>query len=471
MTIGFLVFLAGLGFSRSGWLVSYELVISFGIMFLVTILRLRVLAVVSTVLFCFSLGWLRGQLFLPNIEALRGLDGTKVVAIVRADSDTFYNSRGQLTFDASQLHVLEPEEQTLPGRLSISGFGEPAIFKGDSVQITGKLYAKRGSKQLGMSYAQFETLESHPSGVDDVRRRFAAGLATATPEPQASLGLGLLIGQRSTLPDSTVLQLSAVGLTHIVAVSGYNLTIIMRAVKKLLNKRSKYQITAFSLLLIGIFLLMTGMSASIVRAAIVSGFSIIAWHYGRTFRPLLLLSFAAVLTAGWNPFYIWNDIGWYLSFLAFFGVLILAPLIQKRFFKHELKILATVCLESCAAMLMTLPLIMLIFKQVSLVALPANLLVVPLVPLAMLTALIAGLAGMFVPVVAGVFAWPATILLTAILDIVQLLSKVPNALSAQALSLNGMLICYVSLLLVTFILWRATLKTGKITDMKTELQV
>lgn len=467
ITLGFLAFLGGLGFARTNWLISYELVIALGILFLVTVLRLRWLAVLSTVLFAWSLGWLRGQMYLPNVQLIQELSGVKVVATVQADSDTFYNNRGQLSFDASQLQVSEPEELEVPGRLSISGYGAPTIFKGDIVEVTGKLYAKRGSRQMGMSYAQIEVLESHPSWVDDLRRQFGAGLATAVPEPQASFGIGLLIGQRSTIPEDVATQLSVVGLTHIIAVSGYNLTIIMRAAKRLLKNRSKYQTTAFSLALITVFLLMTGMSASIVRAAIVSGLSIVAWHYGRTFRPLLLLSLTAAMTAAWNPFYLWSDIGWYLSFLAFFGVLILAPMFQQRVFgKKQPKILLAVMIESAAALVMTLPLIMYIFERVSLIALPANLLIVPLVPLAMLAALIAGLGGMFVPMVGGLIAWPATTLMTAMLDIVQLLSRVPHALTARSLDLSGVLVCYASLVAVTVILWRQGLRNGKITDMK-----
>lgn len=469
ITLGLLSFLGGLGFARTNWLISYELVITLGILFLVTVLRLRWLAVLSTILFAWSLGWLRGQIYLPNVQLIQELDKVKVVAVVRADSDTFYNNQGQLSFDASQLQVLEPEERLVPGRLSISGFGAPTIFKGDTVEISGRLYAKRGSRQLGMSYAQIEVLESHSTWVDNLRRRFSAGLATAVPEPQASFGLGLLIGQRSNIPEDVAAQLSVVGLTHIIAVSGYNLTIIMRASKRLLKNRSKYQTTVSSLALIMVFLLMTGMSASIVRAAIVSGLSIIAWHYGRTFRPLLLLSLTAALTAAWNPFYLWSDIGWYLSFLAFFGVLILAPLFQRRILgQREPKVLGAIMIESTAALVMTLPLIMYIFKQVSLIALPANLLIVPLVPLAMLTALIAGLAGMFIPLMVGIIAWPATTLMTAMLDIVQLLSQVPHALAARSLSLAGILVCYASLVAVSIILWRASLRNVKITDMKVE---
>ena len=99
------------------------------------------------------------------------------------------------------------------------------------------------------------------------------------------------------MPLSINTQLAAVGLTHIIAVSGYNLTIIIRAMRRLLTKRSKYQSTLLSFGLIAVFLLVTGFSASIVRAAIVSGLSLIAWYYGRAFRPLLLILLSAVITA------------------------------------------------------------------------------------------------------------------------------------------------------------------------------
>ncbi len=51
---------------------------------------------------------------------------------------------------------------------------------------------------------------------------------------------------------------------------------------------------------------------------------------GRGFKPLNLLTLAAVITAWANPAYMWSDLSWYLSFLAFYGVMVLGPLIQGR---------------------------------------------------------------------------------------------------------------------------------------------
>ena len=163
-----------------------------------------------------------------------------------------------------------------------------------------------------------------------LRRYFAAGMQTALPEPAASLGLGLLIGQRSTLPADILLAMTTVGLVHIVAVSGYNVTILARAVQRTKIARSKFQQLFLALTLILMFIIITGFSASVVRAAIVSSLSLWAWYFGRSIKPMLLILFVAALTALINPIYVWSDIGWYLSFLAFFGVLIVAPLLGQR---------------------------------------------------------------------------------------------------------------------------------------------
>jgi competence protein ComEC len=317
-----------------------------------------------------------------------------------------------------------------------------------------------------VSYAELKVLGRNDSVVDKMRLRFAAGMETALPEPLASFALGLLIGQRSTLPDKINDQLSAVGLTHVIAVSGYNLTIIVRAMRGFGKKRSKYQVTVLSIALILGFLLVTGFSASIVRAAIVSILSLVAGYYGRTFRPLLLLSVAAVATVAWSPIYLWSDIGWYLSFLAFYGIIVLVPLFIKRLYGARVPHALTLLLfETMAAQIMTLPLILYIFGVTSTVALLSNVLIVPLVPLGMLLALFAGLAGMFVSVIAGWIAWPAKILLTYMLDVVSIFSKIPHATITTHLSTANMVCLYACLALVSFVLWRkGTKKYATITE-------
>lgn len=392
-----------------------------------------------------SLGLWRGGIYMDKLTDLRTLAGQKVAIEATATSDSIYGRSSQLEFTANKVNLIESQTKPLAGNFRISGFGEPMVYRGDRVQITGKLFPTRGSNQARISYGQIKRVGADTSWINSFTRRFAAGMHSALPEPNSSFGLGILIGQRNTLSQELTNQLIMVGLIHIVAVSGYNLTILVRAVGRL-KMGSKYQRLVASLLLIGIFILITGFAASIVRAAIISVLSLWAWYYGRKIRPVLIIAFAAALTGLINPFYVWGDLGWYLSFLAFFGVLMIAPMVASRLFKREPKLLGMVVLETLAAELMTLPLIMMSFSQLSLIGLVANALVVPLIPFAMLFAAIAAGAGMVLPALAGWFAWPANLLLTYMLDVARLLSDIPGIFLHRSVSVIGMLGLYASIL-------------------------
>lgn len=371
----------------------------------------------------FFMGWWRGGLLQVDHQIYRDYFYKKVSITGRATEDSVYGNKAQMTFVIEDMTL---EGQALPGKIRVSGFGEAMVYRHDIVNVKGKLYPSRGGNQASVSYAQLKVLARASSSLNSFKREFVAGMQNALPEPASSFAIGLLVGQRSLLTEELLAVLTAVGLTHIVAVSGYNLTIIIRAVTKLLKRFSKFQTLAISLTLIYLFLLVTGFSPSIVRASIVSTLALSAWYFGRQFRALLLIFLTAAITGLYNPYYVWGDIGWYLSFLAFFGVLILAPLLNSVV-KWKLPILGIVAVESLSAQLMTMPLIMYIFGRVSIVGLIANIVVVPMVPFAMLFSLIAGLAGMIVPAISGWLALPARIILDLMLLLANWFSKWPSA--------------------------------------------
>ena len=461
--MGLAAFLSGLGLVRLNLQIS-ALWVALSLLILLALSKRKNFALaLAVVAFGLLAGLWRGGEYMVLLKHYDNYYGQKVVIEGTATDDGVYGDGGQLAFDIDHMGI---GSEDLVGKVGVRGFGVPAVYRGDRVQVSGKLFKTRGSRSGSISFAQIEVISRSGSVINDVKRRFQAGMQSALPEPLASFSLGLLIGQRSTLPESLTTVMATIGLTHVVAVSGYNLTIIVRAVRRFLHKLSKYQSTLISLALILTFLLLTGFSPSIVRAAIVSVLSLAAWYYGRSIRPLLIILLAAALTAGFYPIYIWSDIGWYLSFLAFFGVLIIAPLIVKRLFKNKRPhALTYLVIESFSAQLMAWPLIMYIFGEFSVIALPANMLIVPLVPFAMLLSAVAGAAGMLAPALSGWLAWPARLLLTYMIDAMQLLAKVPHALSKQGLSLAQMLLIYAVVVGLCFVLWRKTRgKTGIITE-------
>lgn len=425
------------------------------------------------IVFGFIAGWFQGSVFMQKVARYDTLFNQHVTLEVMALEDSTYNDKSQMEFTAHEIIVVS-HNMELPGQIVVNGFGVPMVYKSDRLRLEGKLYPRRGNNIAGMSFAQITLLERKPSPIDVLRRNFAAAMQNVLPEPLASFGLGLLIGQRATLGKTVTDELTAVGLIHIVAVSGYNLTVIIMICRRLSEKRSRYQALILSLLLIGAFLLLTGNSPSIVRAAVVSFVSLVTWYFGRNIRPVLLLLLSAVLTAGVNPLYLWSNIGWYLSFTAFFGVLVMAPQITLRLKKSlQENILVQVLVETTAAQLCTLPILLFIFGRLSVIGIVANLFVVPLVPLAMLLGLFAGLAGMTNFVLSGIVAFPPRLILRYMLNMSTLLSKVPFANVQVQISAAQMIGLYVLILLVTFSLWfKNKQKTGKITEKKTgELDV
>lgn len=470
LLVWFFALIGGLVLARRlpgppGWCVGVVLVFAFA-----TYNRRTFFSLILVLLAGISLGAWRGSLYMNHLAEFQNLFGQTVTVKATVAGDAIYGDKGQLSFDVTKLQLLKPVAKPLVGGIRVQGLGVSMLYRGDVIQISGLLSPTKGSNQARMSYAKVRLQQRGGSPLDVIRRWFVAGLASVLPEPSGSFGAGLLIGQRSTIPKETNDQLSSTGLTHLVAVSGYNLTIIIMAARRLLGKGSKYQSTFFAVLLIITFVLVTGLSASIVRAALVSILSLIAWYYGRTFRPLVLISLAASSTALWNPYYLWSDIGWYLSFLAFFGVMLVGPLITGLLSKPP-KLFLGLLIETTSAQLLTLPIIMYIFGRLSVIGLVSNLLVVPLVPLAMLLSLVTGLSGGSSIIIGGWIAWPGRLLLGYMLDIISLLSQFPHASVQKPINLQSMLGMYAAILVGMVVLHRLKgspekPKYDRITDRK-----
>ena len=392
--------------------------------------------------------WRAGNMVL-ELRGYNSLLGQKLYVSGYVVEDATYNAKKQQDFRLQDVVVAG---RRLPGQLRVTIFGGRRPHRGDYLVVDGKLYEGFGNYQAAIYYAHLDSFHEGHGRIEALRRWFAARVYSVLPDPEASLGLGFLVGIKSQLPDSLNDQLRLVGLTHIVVASGYNLTILVRLARRLFEKRSKYQTALASVLLIAGFVMVTGFSASMSRAALVTGLSLAAWYYGRQIHPLVILGLSAFITAAINPMYVWADLGWWLSFLAFAGVMLLSPVLQKRIYgKHEPKLLGQVVLETVSAEIMTLPLIVMVFGTVPLLALPANILVVPLVPLAMLLTFVAGAVGWTLPYL----ALPATWLLTYMINLVSLFAGA-KLQATIVLPVVAMLMAYATLAAITLVLWRVT---------------
>jgi competence protein ComEC len=213
---------------------------------------------------------------------------------------------------------------------------------------------------------------------------------------------------------------------------------------------------------------MTGMTPSMTRAGLVAILGLWAWYVGRKFHPVTLLLLAAAITVMVEPSNAWGNVGWMLSFAAFAGVMIVAPILSAYLFGREkLPFIAQLFVETSSAQLVTLPIIVAVFGQLSVIALLANLLILPLIPLAMLLTFIAGLAGFVVPAAQVIIAWPAQALLTVIVKVVEWCSGLPGAQIEWQVGISVVVSAYTLLIAgCSFMKWRShySLHTASVID-------
>lgn len=454
ISVGLVWFLVGLFLAKYAYS-EFSLIVFVVSIFWLAIFRKRTYITLVLAIVCgLAFGMWRGGIVHKKLLQYKDKFGTTVEVTGKVVDDPVYDKKGLQDFRIGAALI---NAKSMVGQVRIKAHIN-GVRRGDKVRVKGRLRDGFGNYQASMYFAKVEIIEPSHSFIETIRREFFAAVYSVLPEPQASLGLGFLVGLHSALPDDFDEQLKIVGLTHIVVASGFNLTILVRLSRRMLSKYSKYQAFAGSIALILAFLAITGASPSMVRASVVTILSLLAWYYGRRFQPVLIILLGAVLTAGFNPLYIWYDLGWWLSFLAFAGVLILAPLLTVRFYgKKSPPLLVQVAVETIAAQVMAMPLIMYTFGSLSLVAVIANISVVPLIPIAMLTTFVAGIAGLVLS--GSLAAWlavPAQLVLSYVVSAVQFFAAPSWAQQLMGVGIITMLALYGVIVTLIIILYRKT---------------
>jgi competence protein ComEC len=204
-------------------------------------------------------------------------------------------------------------------------------------------------------------------------------------EPYASFMAGLLTGSRRGIPKHLLEDFNTTGLTHIIAISGYNITIVIVMISGMLFWLPlKIRFFPAIIAIVG-FTLFVGASAAVVRASIMGILGLLALQTGRQSEVRLTVLWTLALMLAWNPKYLWYDAGFQLSFLAVIGLIEIAPLLDTLFSRVPQILGIREALQmTVAAQLSAVPLIVFLFGRLSLIAPVANLAVAPFIPLAML---------------------------------------------------------------------------------------
>ena len=339
----------------------------------------------------------------------------------------------------------------------------PRYVSGDVIEIEGKLESPRAVE--GFDYADYlarkhiASTMDHPLartiGREDdslvhatvlrVRRRLSRALALSLPEPQASLAQGVLLGQRSALPQDVQADLNTTNTSHLVVVSGENVVLVSAFATMFFSFAvGRRRGLALSIAAVVAYTLLIGASPPVLRAMIMGIVTVVGMVLGRPGSAITSLLVAAALMIGLDPQTV-RDVSFQLSFAATAGILYLASPVRAWLIELAAAALrvdevprwlderiAEPLAVTLAAIVSTSPLLALNFGRLSLVAIPANMLVVPAFPLILAASLLAALGGLL-PQARLVFAAPAYYALAYWIEVARWFASLPHA----AVSING----------------------------------
>jgi len=408
-----------------------------------------------------ALGAARLLLEIPSFDetslaSYNGVGWVTIEGVVVAEPDErdLYTN---LRLQAERLTLPNGDELAIEGLVLVRTARYPERSYGDRLLVEGVLetppvfetfsyreYLARQGIHSIMSYVQVTLLAENQAGpllfeLFAFKRHAQSAIAGTLPEPQAALLTGILLGVETGIPAELLEHFNATGTTHIIAISGFNITIVAGlfagVAQRIFGRRRAVGVATLGSVA---YTVLVGASAAVVRAAMMGLLYLWGRHLGReSFAPVSLAAAALVMTAI-DPQVLW-DVGFQLSFAATIGlVLYTAPL--ERTFERALTrvtsaararrivgLLSEALIVTLAAQITTMPIVLHYFGRLSLVTLLTNFLILPAQAAVMIVGGAAMLLGMVLQPLGQVAAWVAWVFLTYTIEVVRLTARIPLA--------------------------------------------
>ncbi|HMP42101.1 MAG TPA: ComEC/Rec2 family competence protein [Roseiflexaceae bacterium] len=406
---------------------------------------------------CMALGgWRFDAALVPpssqHIARLHGGAPLVLVGVVSADPQRSAE-RQRLVVAAEQLMIGGQVRQT-------EGVGQgtlppyPARSYGDRLELHGKLTTPREASRPGaFDYRVYlerkqiyvlmepEQVRLHSIGHGQqllgallgLREQARLVLLRMLPEPQASLAIGILLGLVASIPDDVNEHFSITGTSHIIVISGWNITIIATALYGLAERMRLTKQHAFWAILVAIWIYtaFVGMTATVIRAAVMGTVVVVGQRPDRPAHARTTLSGACWAMTPWDPQTLW-DMGFQLSALATASLFAYGKGTEALLLRTPLRFgwldwAREALTATLAAQILALPLILYHFGNLSLIAPLANVLILPMVPYAMLFGAIALVGGLIWLPLGQMLAWPAYLFLAWLTEGARFFAGVPWA--------------------------------------------
>ena len=358
------------------------------------------------------------------------------------------------------------------GRVKITARPYPSFQYGDRLKVSGIIQKPPSDREnyflkdgiFGtLNFPKIELVESGQGNFIKARLlQFKDSIIgifqSALPSEKAALLSGLTMGERADFSKSLEEKMSLSGTTHIVALSGYNISIIAWTLGLIFSGFyfSRTAVFYLSVLIIILFVLMTGAEASVVRAAIMGSILLLAKEVERLFSVRNAIIIAAFLMVLHNPRVLVFDLGFQLSFAALLGIVYLLPVLQKifgvtdpgfwRWKEHALTTLS--------AQLAVVPLLLSNFGVFSLTSFFSNILIAEAVPVTMgLGFIMAGL-GFISDFLAQMIGLAVNLLLSYELWVIDIFSRFTLPIATESFGFFAAIIYYSALIFLVFALNR-----------------
>ncbi len=294
-------------------------------------------------------------------------------------------------------------------------------------------YLKKDGIFYAMYYPEVEIIDrGHGNPLKrllfSVKNTFLEKINFAVQSPENALMGGLILGERASFSEEMRQNLINTGTVHIVALSGQNVTIVAEWIMKIFAFLPINFAFGAGILGILLFVVMSGGQSTAVRAGIMAVLALVARATGRNYDIARALLVVGVAMIAWNPFVLVHDVSFQLSFIATVAVIFLAPRVEKYFMWMPKKFgLREVISITFAAYIFVLPFILYKMGNLSLVALPANVFILPFIPITMVFGFLTGFAGLFHYTLAVPFGLISYLFLHYELGTIEFFSKIPFA--------------------------------------------
>jgi competence protein ComEC len=392
--------------------------------------------------YCFGLPEINeGDIAFMNDKKVR-VEGWIVREVKRKNSKQNFELRVEKYFNGGR-------SREMRGKILVSTMSYPIYKYGDIVLLTCKISAPeefdgfRYDRYLAKNkiyslcrYGDIELLENKGNrfykAALKIKSKIRNVIKKSLYEPEAGLLLAILLGDKSGIRDDLREEFSQVGISHVMAISGMHIGIILGIVTYALLFFGfwRWQAYYISSVLLVVYVIIIGAPPSAVRATFMCCLVMIALYKGRINRMINSLLFAAVVILLINPRLLRDDVGFQLSFLAVLGIIYIFPILKSQIpielYKKYQKII-DLALVSVSAQFFTLPIIIYNFSIVSSVSIVANLLILWILPVLMTISIFAITLSLLLPSVAQFIFFPVRLIFEYILFVCDFLLKIPGA--------------------------------------------